>query len=1454
MSDSAEKTKVTQCSIARLPATSEKLFGRADDLAWLDACWEEEAYVASIVAWGGVGKSALVNRWLANMRDEEWRGAERVYAWSFYKQGTTGVTSSDEFIADALRYFGDRNPTEGAPRDKGKRLAKLVVTERTILILDGIEPLQWGPGMNEGRLKDEALAALLNWLSLHKGGLCIVTSRITLTDLEPWSGDKVRTKNLSNLSPEAGAELLKARGAKGPDEELREASIEYKGHSLALTLLGSYLAEVAQGDIRQRREIGPLEKEEKQGDHTRWVMEAYHAWIEKPEISILYMIGLFDRPAEADEIDALRRGPVVPGLTDALVTVNRRAWNRAIWRLCKVGLCSAEQDTSLDAHPLVREHFGEQFKREQPEAWREGHRRLYEHLKSKAKELPETIQEMAPLYAAVMHGCLAGKNQEVRRDVLDRRIHRGGVYFNARSLGAFGSELSILSAFFDPPWDRLAPGLSHEEGASVLMFAGFSLRAVGRLKEAAPLLRLSMERRISRDDWTEAARVASNLSELLQVCGKLDEALTEAHKSVELADKSGEIFPRLARRTTLAGTLHAMNLRKEATALFEEAEQMQKEREPTHTRLHSIPGFRYCELLLDEDRYIEVQERATQTLAWAVARDGLLARGLDHLSLGRAHLLAVMRGAAGDLVEAASHLQQAVDMVRSSAQQDYLPLGLLAHAAFHTHTRALAASRRDLDETLSLATRCGFRLHECDAHLGYARLCLAEQHPTAAQDHLANAHRIIGETGYHRRDGELDKLEAEAAEMAKTARAPAPSPAAPSPAKSMPDKPTRQPIDLGIVIALPEELRELLDLLDLSGSHSRHPADDLDAYLFTRGPYRCAVTLVGEMGETQAGMLTERFISRLDPGIILSIGIAGGVNDLLVGDVHVPLQAVQYTQDAKASPAGGGGFAIVPGAPAYRADFALHKAVRAFEFNHRAAHTQWIADCAADLAVLLPDAAKRAGLVTAQQVRGAVRLLADGHVATGPIVGAARAFSDWIRTHDRNIKSLEMESAAVLLAAQNRTETKRAFAIRGISDFGDEHKKELDSKGDGVLRRFAMRNAVRLLWALLDAETLPNPLVSWSPTMSPERVTFGTSAAVPPLGMPPIPRARVAGERRLLAADVERIHDAAVSACLAQQRDALLGGIDPGFAAGLQTAPSPLAQILLDLYGVDTTLADKTVPLFNWLRNARLLSSGRAEAAVFESMLAKLEASPTQEVGAPLPDVPASFPEAVRGSVGITLANLADKDALAKARQMGDGGSLDVVTAPPATFAALGVRDGASIRVIDTRTWRWRRARIMRSVRFHLIGLSRSLREHFNLSLDPTPTHGSAPLRGLTLVLSPFGYDVAISFVEADRERARSVAHALERRGVEVYLDSAPEPGSAAWCAVFLSAGHPARAWPPQRPLPAIPRAAFERGDEYLWPVILDGASVRGVPEGVLYEDPEQVAGDLLGRLQRRGL
>src|SRR4051812_10579669 len=110
MSEAGAKTVGTRVEIARLPSTAAKLFGRDADLEWLDACWTERARVAPIIAFGGVGKSALVNAWLARMDRDGWRGAARVYGWSFYSQGTDRLSSSDQFVDAALRWFGDPDP------------------------------------------------------------------------------------------------------------------------------------------------------------------------------------------------------------------------------------------------------------------------------------------------------------------------------------------------------------------------------------------------------------------------------------------------------------------------------------------------------------------------------------------------------------------------------------------------------------------------------------------------------------------------------------------------------------------------------------------------------------------------------------------------------------------------------------------------------------------------------------------------------------------------------------------------------------------------------------------------------------------------------------------------------------------------------------------------------------------------------------------------------------------------------------------------------------------------------------------------------------------------------------------------------------------------------------------------------------------------------------------------
>ncbi len=319
-------------------------------------------------------------------------------------------------------------------------------------------------------------------------GLCVITTREKVKDLEQCAKHTVKLVELENLTPKAGKQVLRSTGVKGTDKELEQTSKEFGGHALALTLLGKYLFVVHNGEIRKRDLVPALMEEEEQGGHAKRVMESYEIWLKgTAELDILYLMGLFDRPAEMGATEVLKAEPAIEGLTGNLAGLGDAKWKFAVKRLRDVRLLAKEDDPSvLDGHPLVREHFGERLKKERPEMWKEGHRRLYEYYKSLPgklynKFLPDKLEEMEPLFRAVYHGCLAGEYQKVLDDVYWRRIRRYERAYSVKQLGAFGLDLGAVACFFETLWNKPADGLTDDATAFVLGLAGFDLRAVGRL-------------------------------------------------------------------------------------------------------------------------------------------------------------------------------------------------------------------------------------------------------------------------------------------------------------------------------------------------------------------------------------------------------------------------------------------------------------------------------------------------------------------------------------------------------------------------------------------------------------------------------------------------------------------------------------------------------------------------------------------------------------------------------------------------------------------------------------------------------------------------------------------------------------------------------------------------------------------------------------------------------------
>ena len=834
----------------------EKLIGREQELALLDLAFAQpHTAIVSLVAWGGVGKTMLVQHWLQRLQRPgsagvpagsfiPWFGARRVYAWSFYSQGTKEdrQASEDTFLAHALEWFGVQCEPTLSPWDKGRLLADAVARERTLLILDGIEPLQYPPGPMGGQLRAPGVQSQLKHLARKasasinsqpspiNNSLCLVTTREPLTDLadfqrregSPW-GSVLRV-DLGNLTEEAGAALLHHSGAnragaaeiKPDDKEFLAASREVDGHALTLNLLGRFLARAHGGDIRHRDLVKFEEADRKvQGGTTFKMLAAFENWFARSgefgarQLAILRMLGLFDRPADAGCIAALRKSPVIHGLTDPLFTTRldestgqptaepiiEEDWNTATSFLGDFGLVviQAEADNSermLDCHPLIREHFANQMGESSAESWRAAHRRLYEYLQMSAARLPDTLEGLQPLYHAVAHGCKANLHEQVCYYVyLDRIVRDTDSFYSVKKLGAFSDDLSAVANFYERPWNHLCPTLSINAQMSLLATTAFHLQALGRLEEAIQPMRESARLFEQHSDAQQMVITANNLADLELTVGNIAAALRDGEHAASMAKRHLPLLKQITWRARYASILHQSGRREEAVEEFQRSEKDYASVSPFGL-LYSAQGFYYCDCLLAKPESVawrflteaqqpmrtepadqlpvrplletcaEVEERVRKTLNVAARSGQPLDIALDCLTAGRAALIQGIlqhNGLGSPQTKIGAFAAHALDALHASGQQDELPRGLLLRSWWSFLTGEATRARADLDEAWDIAERGPMRLHLADIHLHRARLFFREKpYPwTSPQADLAAAEKLINDCGYHRRDQEL---------------------------------------------------------------------------------------------------------------------------------------------------------------------------------------------------------------------------------------------------------------------------------------------------------------------------------------------------------------------------------------------------------------------------------------------------------------------------------------------------------------------------------------------------------------------------------------------------------------------------------------------------------------------------------------------------------------------------
>lgn len=760
----------------RLPTSASILVGREEELKALRDCWGAQSNnLVTVVGWGGCGKTALLNHWLARMAVEQYKGADRVFAWSFDSQDEGGqVATSDQFIDAALRFFGANGSQSASAWERCRQVTTLFQQTRSLLILDGLDRLQEPPGRSGGTLREPTLRMLVRELAAFNYGLCVITSRVPVTDVQQFIGQTCVTISIGVLSTTDSSELLATAGLRGDPRLLAEVATEAGCHPLTLTLLGSYIRTVYDGDLSRWKGSALAGALENSGDDTAdRVMDEYASWFkERPESQILMVIGLFDRPASDEEFKAIREAPVVNGLNEFLVDLNDIQWAYAIRNLMDSGLMMArsEDDKTIDAHPLVRSHFGHKHQQASYDGWQEGHRRLCEYLVQNAASKPARLEECIPLLSAVWHGTQAGLAARMLSEVYWPRLAQDN-HLLRDVLGASASNFEVLSyaVAAAESGKSLVPNV---EVARILCDQAIDLRILGRPQDGIAPLRRAADLALQESEDRLATNALRHLAQLYLTIGRLDDAHDTAVRAFECSTKLDPLnLDVIAARMTLSDVAAhvgdnetvAAGIRALSTLLMNEDMGRKYARRATlYIQVFRFVGVSIQAAPTQKSINDSAQHGVSNSFAdlrQLVHRMRLLNEGVGAAALPRALMrlaMSLISIAAEDLSpQSAADIDMAVSEIRQSGQRPWLVQSLLLRAQMLRQMGALYSATTSLNEARALCLLDGMAigLLECDYEA--AMIAIADGHAWQGRIMLESLSDLAIRHGYRRLHGDL---------------------------------------------------------------------------------------------------------------------------------------------------------------------------------------------------------------------------------------------------------------------------------------------------------------------------------------------------------------------------------------------------------------------------------------------------------------------------------------------------------------------------------------------------------------------------------------------------------------------------------------------------------------------------------------------------------------------------
>jgi tetratricopeptide (TPR) repeat protein len=566
----------------------EKFTGRADALARLDR-WAADPSVRliAITAIGGLGKTALIGRWLRQARQ-----CEGLFFWSFYRD-REAQRFFEALLAFAREQLGFKpRDDRAAPRVQA---CELLASRRLMVALDGLEVIQEVPGtVAYGKLLNIELGEFLHCHCRAQGtSLVLLTSRFPFPDLWPYLGGSLRSLPLPALEPEEGAALLAVLGLGGRPADREEISRRLFGHPLALRLFARSAPPHMLGDPTRLWHTvfdqPHLAADDSLEGKVRRLLTFYEASLPEAQCQALALVALFRAPVGEATLAPLWEKLLGKPSADASL---REALNQLRHERLLTDDPGEDGRPRYACHPILRDHFRARLLR-QP-----GFAREAAGLLAGPPDAPMTRSlEAIQIVAAAVEVLLEAGELKGADDIYVSRFEGGDLF---KSLPAPHWGMDVARGFVRDEARRQA--LAQKLG---LWHLGFYLNEVGRFADLAGEPETALEFYAEGITLTRRQNDNKNLSTGLDNLGLTEVSLgllaQAASHFTEALDLAKGIDDEEGKLHGLASTGYTASLRGDVErpdAAFSQANAIENRIHPGNADLYRLRGVQWAEHLL----------------------------------------------------------------------------------------------------------------------------------------------------------------------------------------------------------------------------------------------------------------------------------------------------------------------------------------------------------------------------------------------------------------------------------------------------------------------------------------------------------------------------------------------------------------------------------------------------------------------------------------------------------------------------------------------------------------------------------------------------------------------------------------------------------------------------------------------------------------------------------------